>query len=367
MRNILCRPRILRRATAGVIAAAALAAAVTTAIAQGPTGYPGGHYPTPHSEGQFDRLQVDSFKVTPSDQLATNKFFGLRHTDTFLDVLVTGTSGKFYLISNVVRDASDGSLTGAPWLGADVSSPTGLVPDPRYKPWTGSATQTLTSGNRLKYSVMSSAGPEHFSYGEQAFEYESANGDIHLTGSLAGQGTQWLLPWRDPTGATDEMFYNQQGYHVSGTYFGEHVSGHVVVETMWGNEDYAATWWVQNRIGHWAFLVNNYRDGSSEFGQILCGEYGARGAVIVNNKGQDLVDTTSLNATLKPDGHVLYDFGNDNRWEFTPVPTHGFPPIGRTKLAVGTVTRIGAHHKLDSGDAVYLIADRMCQPQKLGR
>jgi hypothetical protein len=93
------------------------------------------------------------------------------------------------------------------------------------------------------------------------------------------------------------MLYTQQGYHVTGTYHSEAVAGHVVLESMWGNDSYGSTWWLPNRIGHWGFFVNTYTDGSSEYGQVLCGEYGARGAVIVDGEGVELVCTATVNVS----------------------------------------------------------------------
>jgi hypothetical protein len=352
-------------ATIMAILGVTLAAAQTTS-----DGYPAGHYPIPHRMGQFDRLQLAAFEVVPEDQLVTMPYFGLRHTDTFLDVLLTGSSGKFYLISNVVRDDASGALTGAPWLGATESTPNGLVPDPRYQPWVGAASQLLTSGNKIEYSVQDTAQAEDFSFDEGSFEWKTANGNIHITGTNAGSGTSWRLPWREPeppqgTGGTDEMFYNQQAYRVEGTYYGEHVKGHVVLETMWGTEDYASTWWVQNRIGHWAFVAVNYTDGSSEFGQILCGEYGARGAVISNDKGEAVINTTDVNAYDEGNGRILYDFGHGKKWEFIADPTRGFPLIGTTTLGIGFARPIDGERKIASADGVYLTAVRMCKPVSL--
>jgi hypothetical protein len=344
---------------------------VTLASAQSTSdGYPAGHYPTPHVMGQFDRLQLAAFRVVPADQLVTMPYFGLRHTDTFFDVLLTGSSGKFYLISNVVRDAASGALTGAPWLGATQSTPNGLVPDPRYQPWTGAANQVLTPDNKILYTVQDTAQAETFSFDEGSFEWKTASGNIHLTGTNAGGGTSWRLPWREPeppvgTGDTDQMFYNQQGYQVEGTYYGESVKGHAVIETMWGNEDYAGTWWVQNRIGHWAFILVNYTDGSSEYGQILCGEYGARGAIISNEKGEAVINTTNLNAYDEGNGRVLYDFGHGNKWEFITDPTRGFPAVGTTILGIGYAKPIKEKRKIASADAVYLTAVKMCKPVAL--
>ena len=66
-------------------------------------GYPGGEYPKTRSMGQFDRLQVGGFQVAVEDQLVTKGYFGLRHTDTFFDALLSSRDGQFYLISNGSR------------------------------------------------------------------------------------------------------------------------------------------------------------------------------------------------------------------------------------------------------------------------
>lgn len=322
-------------------------------------GYPGDEYPKTRRMGQFDRLQLGGFTVVPEDQLVTKRYFGLRHTDTFFDALVTSDSGQFYLISNAVKSGADGSLTAAPWLGAFQASPDGMVPDPRYAAWTGRAVQTLTDGGRVTYSLPDMPNPEEFSFGATSLEWKSATGDVHLAGNLAGNGTQWRLPWREPDGATDEMFYNQQGYSVEGTYYGERVAGHVVLETMWGNRNYGDTWWVANRVGHWAFMVTNYADGTSEYGQFFCGEYGARGAVVVNEKGEEVVNTTNVNATDDERGRVVYDFGNGEQWEFVPDATRGFPPFGTTMLRVGSARRVDEKREIVNANGTYFTADHL--------
>ena len=70
-------------------------------------GYAGGQYPKTRSMGQFDRLQVRSLQVAVEDQLITKRYFGLRHTDTFFDALLSSKDGQFYLISNSVQSTAD--------------------------------------------------------------------------------------------------------------------------------------------------------------------------------------------------------------------------------------------------------------------
>jgi hypothetical protein len=332
-----------------------LPADVTTAI----NGYAGGTYPSPRRMGQFDRLTIGSFEVIPEDQLVTQRYFGMRHTDTFVDALLTSTSGQFYLISNAVRSDAGGSLAAVPWLGALKATPDGMVPDPRYVAWAGGAVQALSPDGQVVYSLPDNASPEQLAFDAASLAWSSETGDIRLVGERAGSGTQWLLGWRQPDGPTGEMLYNQQGYHVTGNYHGEAVSGHVVLETMWGNESYGSTWWLPNRIGHWAFFVNTYTDGSSEYGQVLCGEYGARGAVIVDGQGDELVCTTNVNVSQEAEDRLVYAFGNGERWEFTSEPTRGFPPFGSTRLSVGSARRIGDERELEAGNGTHFIAERL--------
>jgi hypothetical protein len=131
---------------------------------------------------------------------------------------------------------------------------------------------------------------------------------------------------------------------------------------MWGNENYPNTWFVQNRVGHWSSFMNNYEDGTSEYGQILFGEYGARGAVIVDNTGRELVCTTNVNAFEEDDGRVRYEFGNGETWAFTVDPrcALSFP---RTKLGFGGCRRIGEQRTILKASGSYLTADHLPEPQ----
>jgi hypothetical protein len=334
----------------------------TTAPEAPPDGYPGGTYAQPRRMGQFNWLKTAGFVVHPEDQVITRKYFGLRHTDTWFDAFVTGSSGNFYLFSHDVQSDADGALAAAGIIGGFRTTPSGLEPDERYGQWSGTVTQTLTPDNRIVYAATGPTSAEEVSFGETAFEWKSENGDIQLAGALSGQGTQWHHAWRRPDDDTGEMFYNQQGYSVEGTYFGESVSGHVMVETMWGNENYPNTWFVQNRIGHWASFMNDYDDGTSEFGQILFGEYGARGAVIVDNTGREIVCTTNLNAFEEADGQVRYEFGNGETWQFWVDPriALSFP---RTQLGFGGCKRVDEQRTIVKASGSYLTADHLPPPQ----
>jgi hypothetical protein len=334
----------------------------TAAFEVTPDGYGGGRYPAARRMGQFSRLQVGGFQVVPEDQVVTRSYFGLPHTDTWFDAFLTTASGKYYVISHDVWSNADGSLSPAGLLGALEASPDGLVADTRYEQWAGAITQKLTADGRILYAVPGATRPEEVGFDGTSLEWKSANGDLHIRGPLAGGGTQWHHAWRRPDDETGEMFYNQQGYSVDGTYFDEPVTGHVIIETMWGNEHYMETWWVQNRVGHWASFAIDYDDGSSEFGQFLCGEYGARGAVVVDDLGREVVSTTNINAVDHPDGRIEYELGGGEQWEITVEPSRAltFP---RTRLGFGVARRVDERRRVVKATATYLIADRIAPPE----
>jgi hypothetical protein len=327
-----------------------------------PAGYTDGRYPEPHRMGQFNRLQVAGFEVRAEDQLATRTYFGLRHTDTWFDAFLVGESGTFYVVSHDVWSEPGGAMAAAGLIGGFRSSPEGMVADERSGQWAGAITQTLTADDQLVYAAQGPASPERVTFGASSLAWRADNGDIDIAGPLAGGGTQWHHAWRQPDGQTGEMFYNHQGYSVEGAYFGEAVSGHVIVETMWGNEHYMETWWVQNRIGHWSSFANDYDDGTSEYGQILCGEFGARGAIVVDNEGREVVCTTNVNTFEEADGRVRYEFGNGETWEFwvDPARAMSFP---RTKLGFGGCQRVGESRTILKASGSYLTADRLPSPQ----
>lgn len=321
------------------------------------TSYPGG-YPDDRRMGQFDSLQVAPFEVVPEDQLVGRRYFGLRHVDTFVDLLVVTPSGRFHMVYQNVRTASDGTLEAATLVGPVSSSPDGLVPDARYRPWTGPASQALTEDGMIDYSIPDVPDPEHVIFGSDTLAWTNQSGAINLAGDRAGNGTQWRHAWRRPDGETGEMFYTQHGYAVQGTYLGDPVTGHVVIENLWGNEHYGETWWVQNRIGHWAMFAINYDDGTSEYGQFLCGEYGARGAIVTDDTGRAVVQTTNINAVEEPDGTVSYELGNGERWEFVADPTRNIDFPG-TKLRSGAARRVDERRGIVRSNGSHFIAQRL--------
>ena len=327
-----------------------------------PDPYPDCTYPTPHTLQMFDKLQLGSYAFSVSDELITNSYSGMPFQHVIWDFELYNDQGKFYLVSNAMRsNPTPSNLIAFPWLGqAFQEAPTGgLVNDPRYKPWGGVGTQTQV-GDNLVYSTTTANGLEQITDGPDTFEYTTANGDIYLKGTRSGNGTTWHLPWKEPNGATNAFLYNIEGYHVEGTWHGEHVSGHVVNENMWATVSYFAAWWVQNRIGSWSFFSTEYKDGTSESGQFLCGEYGFRGAIVTDRAGNSTVQTTGINTYDKPYGYLI-DLGNGEQFKFVDNPG----PSSGTPFHFGQVYRTRDKNKVKSSDGVGFTFGRECTPQKL--
>jgi hypothetical protein len=248
-----------------------------------------------------------------------------------------------------------------------MSSPAGIVADPAYRPWQGTATETVTHDGAVQYVIHDAFGAtETITFGPDRFRWVSDDGDYDITGTFAAPGSAWLHPWRTPEGTFDEMYYQAHDYEVSGTLHGKPVSGFMHQENMWGNQNYFDTWWVQNRAGTWTYWANKYDDGTIESGNFLCGEYGARGAIVTNSKGQEVLNTTRINATARPqaDGiHTDVDFtiGDDGeQWEFVVNPQESLPV---NAIGIGEVRRKNETRKIVDHHAVYLISnDQTCDP-----
>ena len=363
--------RAVRRLVAGLAAAGAVAvvAAAPAAAAGGcpspnaqPNPYPNCTYPTPRTLGMFNQLDLASFGFSAPDELVTKSYSGMPFQHVIWDFELRNSAGKFYLVSNAIRANPDpANLVAFPWLGqAFQEGPTGgLVNDPRYQPWGGSATQQQV-GDSLVYSTTTANGLEQITDSPNRFTYTTANGDITLTGTRSGNGTTWELPWKEPDGTTNTFLYNIEGYHVEGTWHGEHVTGHVVNENMWATVPYFSAWWVQNRIGSWSFFSTDYKNGTSESGQFLCGEYGFRGAIVTNRAGNSTVNTTQLNTFDTPHGYK-YVLGNGQQFEF--VDDQG--ASAGTPFHFGQVYRVGQQSTVKSSDAVGFTFGRECTPENL--
>ncbi|MGV8074832.1 MAG: hypothetical protein AB2L11_09805 [Syntrophobacteraceae bacterium] len=369
-----------RLVVAALAAVLAFAVAAPAAISQT---YPDGKYPSPRLDGMFDQTTVGGFRPNPAeDQVPTKNYFGLQHTNTFFDAFLYTASGKIYMVSNVIATnvgmntilvGPIDPMTAAPWVGVYMAGTDSGVPDPRNRPWNGPATYMLgEDDNKLTYTFQSTDPetatnkPEEFSFGSTTFEWKTEDSDIAMTGTLAADGSSFLLPWRDPEGNTDMMFYNMQSYKVQGMYHGEQVTGIITVENLWASQGYWDTWWVQNRIGHWMFFTTTFKDGSAVHGQIQCGEFGARGAIIVDNDGRTVVKTSNLkNSMIRNSDNILYDFGNGEKWIFEAWPNSSQISLGPSLISKwGKMRPLDRKRKVVSSGGWYLIIDHLCNCAK---
>jgi hypothetical protein len=320
-------------------------------------------YTLPLRMGQWDHALMSPFVPLAADQDVQKKYLGLRHTETWFDLFLRNSKGQYYLLSNVAQSPPEGGLTAGPWLPVPMRSDNGsLVPDTRITPWGGKATQIIKDGLSV-YTAPAKGSTDEVSFNDKTFAWTSRNSDVSLTGELAAPGVQLLLPWRAPNGDTDVMLYTAQTYKVTGKYGGEPVSGYSIIEHMWGTKNYKDTWWVKNRLVRWGFWATTYDDGTTEIGDFMCGEHGARAALIANSKGATVLNTAALNAEAQGDGRVIYTFSTGPQWEFVPE----FKGAGGL-ISVGIVRRIDEKRKIVSSHALNInIGDKMCAPMRLGQ
>jgi hypothetical protein len=322
--------------------------------------YPGGAYPSERRIGQFNSLQMGPVTVHPEDLSVDSNYFGMRHTDTGLNAFLTGATGEKYFVMHAARGEDDGSLAVA-MVNGFRTTPDGFAFDTRYSADWNEVSQTFSDG-RVVYSLKGATNAEEVKIGATDLEWKDVKGDIQLAGTLAGQGTQWRHAWRSPDNETGELLFNHHAYSVTGSYFGDEVSGHVLIEHYWGEKTYINTWYVQNRVGSWCCFTNDYEDGTSEHGDIFSGEYGMYGAIVTDNEGRAVLCSTNVNAFDEPDGGVRYEFGNGEVWKFTADPKReiSFP---RTRHSSGSIQRIGEKRTLVESNCNFQKQERFAAPR----
>jgi len=310
--------------------------------------------------GSWHQILIGIFQPEPADQLVTTSYWGLHHTETRLDFFLRSASGhSYYLASDALVNAGkNGQLRARPWLPkAMKSSAIGVVPDPRTRPWTGKATQQMTPQGQVQYTASDGRTRHIVTFDDKSVVWQTRNRTISLRGVIVGPGIDWLLPTRAPDGSTDELYYAAQEYSVTGRYYGRKVSGYLQIENFYGTVGYRKTWWYKNRLGNWVYWANQYSDGSEEYGQFLCGQYGARGAAIANNKGQEVLETGDVSASLGRSGNITYTLGNGERWKY--ITAGRLPGHGMTRYGAGLVERLGEQRKIVRHNAFSMIAGRV--------
>lgn len=305
---------------------------------------------TPHRMGQFNRLLIGGFRVDPLDQHAGMRYFGHPHRNSFLDAMLVSETGQFYFVSLVIARDDDGILMASSWLGGMRATQAGLAPDPRYAPMQGVVRQSMRVDGTIEYA----ADAESFSYDRAHFFWNAPGQAIAVNGTLCGNGGQWLLPSRSEDGESHLIFYHQQAYRVEGLYLGERVTGHILVELMWGNADYGDSWWMRNRVGRFGLFAIDYADGSSEFGQILLGNAGDCGAVAVNEDGVELLNARRVAVRRDGENGMIYRL-DDEDWRFAADPSRSLRlPAFDTTLEIGVTSRMHERRAIHAAHAIMI-------------
>lgn len=327
-------------------------------------------YPEPLRMGMFRYLNMSSYKWNAQDDLTSNRYFGLPLQHYIWDLFIRNEKGEWRLWFNAIRpdcpgfpepgwpmncDTASKGLVAFPWgPGAYRYGAQGAVDtDPRYKPWGGPASQTFLTDGRIKYQITSAGGPEEITVGPTRFEYVALgqpgpHDDSHIIGRRVASGQQWDFPWREPSGITNRMFYNLDGFSVEGTYLGERITGHAIQEKMWGTTPYMG-WWVRNRVGTWANFFVDYENGDSEMGWIECGELGFRGALVTDQSGKEVANTPIINVYKRPGNKIEFVLGNGQRWVHTEDPSMRNSSAG---IHFGTAERVGERRRIVKSTSV---------------
>jgi hypothetical protein len=329
------------------------------------------HLPEP------DSWKMGIFEPRGQDMLSTTSYYGLPHFDTWLDLFVRDDTGQWFVTAqHMVQDGTHVKTGGVLLNAGLMSQPFGLamVPNPSYRSWLDGATQSLTADDQVDWNIRDPYADEDLAYGPRTLSWRSADGAIDLKGELVAPGSWYYLPTPQEAGSDkSDMYYANQYYTVSGTYSGRQVSGQVIIENLWGNVRYDNTWWVNHRSGNWTAWTTTYDDGTTEYGQFFCGPYGARGGVISDNKGHQVLQSNQINGyvdekdAVDTPQKIRFEFGDGQQWQYTGDPTATILPqdgLG-TSLSGGIVERIGEKRKVVSGHAVQLTAHAMCDPEEL--
>ena len=341
------------RVCATVVLLGALLCALSAAAASGAAARSRlprlGQLPNP----TIGNMNVGVFKPIGRDLLSTTNYYGLPFSDMWFDALLYDSNGNYFLATpSLQRINGTGPIQASPAVIAVQSSPLGLTPDPAFRSWQGTATETLAPHNQVQEQISDGVSTQTVILGPRRISWNSQDSYIHLNGKLTTPGLNWILHWHQPDGTGGEMYYAPIMYQVSGTYHGRTVHGFVMVEHVWSASNYASTWWVQNRIGHWMTFVNAYKNGTHEFGDLLCGEYGFRAAVVANDHGLEF-STKQINDYIHPDpsgigGQIHYELGNGQQFQYVENPDFSLPgSMLSSHLGFGNLTRIGDPRLID--------------------
>jgi hypothetical protein len=299
-----------------------------------PDPYDGNRYPTPLRSGQWEAMALGPVVPYAEDQDIARRYYGLPHRETYFNLKFWTADGTIYMINDKFDSpVDDGQVTAVPWYPTAVIDPTDgkRTPDPRRAALTGNATYELTPDGRNRYVAETVDGSDEFLYDEKTFVLTSTNGALDVRGVMPTPACQILLPWRSPGCDTDMMYYVCQWYYTEGSYLGEQTTGYCMVDTVWGNDRWGDNWWFQNRPPQYSLhALTTYADGITEMCRIFYGEYGARGALIVDSNRQVIVNSGEVNVEKQAGGRFVFSYANGPQWEFVPDhPDTHFPAVVR--------------------------------------
>ena len=315
----------------------------------------------PRRLGSVDRLMMSSFGVVFGEGGPDSAIFGTPYRGTWIDGFVTNDKGQTYYM---LRGHQAGADQGRQRLLIRQSA----LDENVMKPLTDEAQSGMdfvfdAKSGAFKYTTIDPKQPRgEITMTGTSFAWKEEGG-VDLKGRLfAPVGMQLTFPTRQDGKAGTQTYYHQQ-YVVEGTIKGVPVKGFVLWE-----HNYDHVGWLDGTFttghGGMSFFGNEFDDGTIEVGALYCG--GAhRGAVVANNKGEELINTRIVNLanTVNDEDHLteaVYSLGDGSQWKFTRNPRASLNvkrPItqlgsGFRASSFGRVTRVGEKRKLVRGWAL---------------
>lgn len=277
---------------------------------------------TPSRFGDFGfRTVVDTFEHRIADMDPVQQRFGLSLQVQYLYGGLTRPDGAQYILERKLV----GPMTGGCWLMSDESGATLLRPEALNTARGETIREFTSERRRWSNHLMHELGARLRPSEDQPLEIEMTDtglvwneGEyIRLTGQILGPGFQYYMPMRE-----DPLFYTTSFYWMTGTVFGEPVTGFVGIDHgYWtpGSEWKEYTVFKELELA-WEVFGNRYGD-STEWGVIVKGRRGLSAAICFEDgdvvaMSDDMPTTCTLSDDHRYVETVTFDIGEE-QYRFT--------------------------------------------------
>lgn len=295
--------------------------------------------------GSIDQMLFSPVNVVLGDLGPKSTAFGTPYQDFWFDAMLRNDKGEFFYVVRGDRAREPKLERVVVATGTKLDKDGYMLIDRafseiEYKP--------TDAKDRLVLSNVNPNDPHaEMTITEKTLAWKQ-EGLIDIKGDIIG-GMQMTFPVRRDKAGTQT--YVQVQSAVEGTVLGQHMTGFMVLE-----HNYDTVTWMESvaasGVGGWVAFTNLFADGSSERGLVYCG--GAlRGAVVVDGKGKELLNTNLVNGhNTVDDGGWLkestYSFGDGSQWKYV-TDSHAVMPRSTSEywasFVFGSFRRVGDTRK----------------------